>query len=430
MPQQTPTSFDIKMYGELTPYQLNPSMSKARVCVFRKYANANGSYFTDEVAQQMVENIAGCPIVGHFDVEKGDFTSHLTVNDTKAYGFVPPHDYNFAWEKRVQNDGLEHEYACFDIVLWTDRYEEAKSIINKSQSMELNPYKTFGAWEEKDGATNFVYTSTSIYGLCVLGDSVRPCFDAACFYTQNQQQISSFMEAIKAEIKNNFSYLSKENDGGNEKMPNENLDKPLEDSQLQDPTPEDTSIVDAPEQFEEEHVEVVEPSEEDNKEENTSMNFSVEEMDALLALGGEGNQELSVVIEKFNANVTEIANLTTQIADLQAKVEEFTAADYPAQIEKLTTQLSNYQSKEAELISVQKDELIASYSDSVDSDLLDEVKSNKDNYSLDEIEGKLAVHFARAMRKNTNKVPTDTATDEDPTLAVLNRHLKNKRGNK
>lgn len=430
MPQQTPTSFDIKIYGELTPYQLNSSMSKARVSVFRKYANANGSYFTDQVADNMIKNIAGIPIVGCYDRQNKDFTSHLTVEDTKAYGFVPPENYNFAWEKRVENDGKEYEYACFDIVLWTDRYEEAKEIINKGQSMELNPYKTFGTWEEKDGAINFVYTSTAIYGLCVLGDSVRPCFDAACFYTQNQQQISSFMEAIKAEIKHNFSYASKENDGGNEDMENENLNIPQEDSQLQEPTEVETPVEEetVEESAEQEQVEVqeevTEPESAENfseestdveeKEENTSINFTQEEMDKAVA----------------DAVAQVKANYESQIEALNAKISEFEAANYPAQIEELTTKLQNYQSKEAELISVQKDELIASYSNSVDSDLLDDIKSNKDNYSLDEIEAKLAVNFARSMRQNTNKVPTDTMIDEDSTLSVLNRHLQNKRGNK
>lgn len=413
MPQQTPISFDIKIYGELTPYELNPGMSKARVSVFRKYANANGSYFTDDVANKMVENIAGVPIVGHYDANLGDFTSHMTVEDTKAYGFVPPDNHNFAWEKRIENDGKQYEYACFDILLWTDRYEQAKQIVNKSQSMELNPYRTFGNWEEKDGATNFVYTSTSIYGLCVLGDSVRPCFDAACFYTQNQQQISSFMEAIKAEIKNSFSYVSKENDGGTEDMPNENIDMPQEDSQLQEPT---TVVEEASENFEahEEPEQEPAPAVEDNKEENTSMNFSQEEMD-------------KAIEDAVAAVKTEYEQ---QIQDLNSKIAEFESADYPAQIADLKSQLENYQSKEAEHISAQKDELIASYSDSVDSDLLDEIKSNKDNYSLNEIESKLAINFARAMRVNKNKVSTDMMIEENSTLALLNRHVQNKRGNK
>lgn len=413
MPQQTPISFDIKIYGELTPYELNPGMSKARVSVFRKYANANGSYFTDDVANKMVENIAGVPIVGHYDANLGDFTSHMTVEDTKAYGFVPPDNHNFAWEKRIENDGKQYEYACFDILLWTDRYEQAKQIVNKSQSMELNPYRTFGNWEEKDGAMNFVYTSTSIYGLCVLGDSVRPCFDAACFYTQNQQQISSFMEAIKAEIKNNFSYVSKENDGGTEDMPNENIDMPQEDSQLQEPA---AVVEEASENFEahEEPEQEPAPTVEDNKEENTSMNFSQEEMDKAI------EDAVAVVKTEYEQ----------QIQDLNSKIAEFESADYPAQIADLKSQLENYQSKEAEHISAQKDELIASYSDSVDSDLLDEIKSNKDNYSLNEIESKLAINFARAMRVNKNKVSTDMMIEENSTLALLNRHVQNKRGNK
>ena len=42
------------------------------------------------------------------------------------------------------------EYACFDVLLWTGRYGEAKLIPGKPQSMELNRDTIQGEWKTFD----------------------------------------------------------------------------------------------------------------------------------------------------------------------------------------------------------------------------------------------------------------------------------------
>lgn len=43
-----------------------------------------------------------------------------------------PENPNFAWEKHLDEDGIEREYACVDVLLFTALYKEANDIINKS----------------------------------------------------------------------------------------------------------------------------------------------------------------------------------------------------------------------------------------------------------------------------------------------------------
>ena len=90
--KQIPLSFEIQLYGELTPYELNPSMSKCRMASFRKYGNANGSYFTDQVSEAMVQNVPGSPIVGKFDIDKDDFTSMTAATLSALTILSSPYD--------------------------------------------------------------------------------------------------------------------------------------------------------------------------------------------------------------------------------------------------------------------------------------------------------------------------------------------------
>ena len=440
--KQAPVSFEIKLYGELTPYELNPSMSKCRVSTFRKYGNDNGSYFTDELSEIMIQNAPGSPVIGKFDVDKDDFTSHLTIQDTKAYGFIPPEKPNFAWEKRVEQDGREYDYACFDVVLWTDRYEEAKRIPFKGESMELNPSSIQGEWKDIDGEYYFVYSSANIYGICVLGDTVTPCFDAACFYDKNS--IQNYMDTLREEIKNNFALMVKpkekiENQGGKEEM-DYKINLPQVDNfqllfEALKPDVDENSnrnfanaIYDIQNEFALYH------SYSDGK--NYQVNYSINDGVVALEEAKEVALFMNIVDENevnayndimgeehsFASIQSHIADLNNTISEQQTTIDNFNANDYPTKIAELEQRISAYEAAENKAISEQKDALIESYSEDVDGEVLDDVKTNKDNYSLADIENKLAVNFARKQRANNGGKVPHVNEDEDPVLAVLNKY--------
>lgn len=437
---QIPTSFDVKIYGELTPYELNPNMSKARVSVFRKYENLNGSYFTDEVADKMIHTIPGMPVIGRYDEESQDFTQHFTPKDTKAYGFIPPDNYNFAWESRTESDGREYEYACFDVVLWTSRYAEASQIINKSQSMELDPKSVTGEWQVQNGNAVFVYSDASVYGICVLGDNVRPCFDGACFFEQSEQ-LDTYIAAIREEIKNNFSFMvEEENAGGKDQMQFEmNLPEGLYSAvffHLNRANEETGSVEVKNTIFSIDNGTVMYYNLEDNKlysmqyEDTTSTNEAGEEVSERVyhepvefaaVIGCTSEQKADV--EAMFAAETTYAAMNEKIAALENdKATE--AENFSAQITTLQNKINEYEARDAAALEVKKDELIDSYASMVDEDVLASVKENKANFSLEQIEGKLAVNFARKAQTGHDRVPTPQPQPEDPMLALLNKHLK------
>lgn len=460
MANQIPVSFDIQITDKLVPYELNPNMSKTRVSVFRKYGNANGSYFTDEVADKMVEELPGSPIIGRFVAEDKDFSSHLTVNDTRAYGFVPPENAHFAWEKRTEADGKEYEYACFDAVLWTSRYDEAKIIPSKGQSMELNPRTITGDWREVDGETYYVYDTCSVYGLCVLGDNVRPCFDEACFYEaqDGKNNIETILSHMKEEIQNNFSQLVAENEGGMEEMgykvnlPQDNKIQALFDAVNKNVDENGERIVDyALINVTDDHIEFggivggnyksVNYSLDENTVvlgKETEMNVVLfdeedkEAFNAFAAIGGE-NHSIVSALAKYNEISAANEQLTADLAAANTRIDEFTASDYPSQIQALNDKIASYEAriaeyeaKENEAIAAQKDTVIEEYSELVDAEILEEVRENKDAFSLEQIESKLAINFARKNKPSHHRVPSLEEDESNPTLKILNEYKKKK----
>ena len=172
-------SFQITIYGNLTPF--NDVISKARCRIFYKYGNRNGTYITDEFAEQLLSTIYYSPVKGIYDGL--DYEDHgESRQEGKIYGVVPE-NCNMQWEQHLDEDGVTREYACVDVLLFTGLYKEASEIVNKSQSMELYGPSIEGEYQEIDGQKYFVFKKASFLGLQVLGNNVEPCFEGAAFFT-------------------------------------------------------------------------------------------------------------------------------------------------------------------------------------------------------------------------------------------------------
>ncbi len=187
--KQTPTNFIATVFGELIPLK-NSGYSRARLKIFYPGANRNGSYIEKSVGEQMISTLPGTPVVGFYDVGTDDYLDHMTPQHTKAYGFVPTDSMNFQWELMLDPDGVYRTYACADLILWTARYPEAKKIVGKSHSMELNPKTISGEFKVIDGEEYFNINHAEFFGLCVLGDNVEPCFEGSSFYSLKDKQVA------------------------------------------------------------------------------------------------------------------------------------------------------------------------------------------------------------------------------------------------
>lgn len=204
----------------ITP--LNPLISKCqiKVCYVGDEPNRNRSIITKEVARQMANSLPGCPIVGFYNEEKGDFEEHNRIIDisngkfeikdtTRPYGFV---DLNAkVWFQKFLDDGMiEHEYMMTEGWLWTGQYPECRRILSKgnNQSMELDEETINAHWsKDNNGEPQFFIINEAIISkLCTLGEENEPCFEGAnigapviqfAFADGFKEQVFSMMNELK-----------------------------------------------------------------------------------------------------------------------------------------------------------------------------------------------------------------------------------------
>lgn len=194
MEKKIPTTFVGEIVEGLT--QVSPEISKARLRIFYKGFNCNQGYITDEFAEKLLSSLPYTPVVGIFNDLVKDFGGHnQDRNVAKIYGVVPQ-DPHFAWEDHLDSDGVMRTYACTDVYLFTGRYDAAKLIPGKQQSMELDTKTIRGDWQviNEYGQEGFVYTDAQFIGLSVLGDDKTPCFEGSAFY-ELVSQFNDFMAA-------------------------------------------------------------------------------------------------------------------------------------------------------------------------------------------------------------------------------------------
>ncbi len=180
--KDTLSKFSVVVYGDVQQY--NQVLSQARCRIFYKGKNRNGTYITDEFAENLISTLPYVPVKGIYDSMAGDYTDHGRERyEGRIYGIVPENP-NFAWETHLDEDGVQREYACVDVLLFTGIYQkEALEIVGKQQSMELFRDSIDGEFKYIDGQKYFVYTKGSFLGLQALGDNVEPCFEGAAFYS-------------------------------------------------------------------------------------------------------------------------------------------------------------------------------------------------------------------------------------------------------
>ena len=214
----------------ITP--LNPLISKCqiKVCYVGDEPNRNRSVITKEVAKQMANSLPGCPIVGFYNEEKGDFEEHNRIIDisngkfeikdtTRPYGFV---DLGAkVWFQKFLDDGMnEREYMMTEGWLWTGQYPECQRILKNgnNQSMELDE-DTINAHWSKDGNGEpkfFIINEAIISKLCTLGESNEPCFEGASIGTPVIQ--FAFADGFKEQVFSMMNELKELLNKGGEKV--------------------------------------------------------------------------------------------------------------------------------------------------------------------------------------------------------------------
>lgn len=207
--KKIPNIFTLTFFED-SQQKISDTITKGRVSIFYKGLNRNGTYISDSFADKLIQTLPYTPVKGiySYSEENPDYKGHKRDESDKKeeriYGIVPDKSiYNFAWEKKLDEDGVEREYACVDVYIYTAIYEEGEKIIGKSQSMEIYEESIKGEWIENEADfPYFKFTDGSFLSLQVLGDKVKPCFQSAQFYSQdNEENIRAFFESINSLLK-------------------------------------------------------------------------------------------------------------------------------------------------------------------------------------------------------------------------------------
>lgn len=176
--------------------KLNPQFSLCDVLVCYHGDNRNMTSLPKKVIEENLYSIYGIPIVGEWiykldGTDEKSWGSHggrIILDDkgihfeqtTKPFGFVSKEAAdNASWITITEKDGhTKNEYLKLSgCILWTDRYEESKAILddNYGQSMEIEFKKGYYRDDHYYEAEEFIFSA-----LCILGTDVEPCFESAC----------------------------------------------------------------------------------------------------------------------------------------------------------------------------------------------------------------------------------------------------------
>ncbi len=427
MDRKIPFVFDtVEIYKPLSRTN-DPNIGHTRVRAFYKYANKNGSYITDEIALYLIETAAAKPVVGFYNHMTKDFEGHSIPELAKAYGYVPENT-GFAWENHLDKDGVVREYACFDVVLWVDYWDEATQIFNKAQSMELDRDSIEGDWQQIGDEYYFVYTKAKMKGFCVLGNNKEPCFEGSSFFEAVESSFEKF-SMLLMELQRKAEKAQIINKGGKKTMnfkikglSNENYVRIF--NKLNPNFTEEASF---------EVVEVIYDIDdnfvfsfncETKKQHKHSYSISedgevtveqVEEFgyDADLNKNFEDTKaSFDTLTVTHDALVAEYATLQDTYNTLNGQFEQSKGEvdGLKAQLTAANAQIDTYskEAKAAELL--RKNSLIKTYEKVLDKEEIAQFNKTVEDFSYDELEAKLAIVFSRNTMKDMeggegNKIP-------------------------
>lgn len=398
---------------------LNPLISKCqiKVCWVGDEPNRNGSVITKETALKMANSLPGSPIVGYYNEGDGDFEEHNRIIDisngkwevkdtTRPYGFV---DLNAqVWFQDYLDDDKIHTYLVTEGYIWTGQYPEANRILvnGNNQSMELDEDSLNAHWaiDDNTGMEFFIINDAVISKLCILGEDVEPCFEGA--------NITKF--SLDDEFNKKIYALMKEVrklKGGSLNVEDLKDKTPVEDEELTEPEVEETEVVEdeAPEanpEVEDSEVEAEESAVEDSAvadepAEEPANEFAAAEEEKIPE---ENDKNVEFSLDDFHNLQENYSTLETRYNELQDK--------YSA-LETSYNELVEFKNgKERE----EKQAMIDSFSMLSDADK-EEVQTNIDKYSVEQIEEKLAVI---CVRNKLDMSGADRAAEVDTTFNLNN----------
>lgn len=217
--------------------------TKVKIYLMHTGLNANGSIFNKDVVDKAIPTLGYIPILGFIEKNsKGedDFSNHryILVKDQNglhrkyvgsAYGVIMSNEDNNAhYENRMCDDGIERTFVVVEGLMWN--FLKGAEIMNrdiiKDHSMELfdDGEDSYEGYEDDDG--NFVFTSFSFRGACILGNDTK--YQAAMTGSTIEVQftISDFVKEIQSELNDTYTaftqFMKKESKKNDNKSKSQN----------------------------------------------------------------------------------------------------------------------------------------------------------------------------------------------------------------
>ena len=172
-------------------------IAKCQIKVLYIGENRNDSVISKEVATKMAQTLPGCPIVGWYKEDVGDFRDHGNVikieenkikmeKKTRPFGFIPPNAkvwFQFFEDTDEFGNITLREYLVTEGYLWT-QFEGGDLPIEdggRPQSMELDEETLQGRWtiDVKRDKEFFIINDAELKSLCILGKDVEPCYEGS-----------------------------------------------------------------------------------------------------------------------------------------------------------------------------------------------------------------------------------------------------------
>ena len=409
---QSIATIDSPEFINLQPLDINPLMSRCEIKVLYLGENRNHSYITKEVASDMAKTLRGAPIVGYYKEDKEDFADHgerVIFDDegvkfeclTKPYGFVDPN--SEVWFQKFEDtddfgNTTTREYLMATGFLWTEQYEECKSVLEKgkNQSMELDEKTLDGHWStnSKTGMDFFIINDAIFSKLCILGDDVEPCFEGARVTAPEvSTSFSKVDDTFKKTLYTMMQELKFALEGGQSNMDLDNKEEVVDNEVLDNDTTEETTDT------QETKVEENDKTEQSTSTEN-QQSIEAQSNESSFAKNEDDNKEDSSDNDSEDTEKDNEENDKTKNA-CGGKEDEKTKHSLETELEELQNKYSKLEEDYNALVEFKnqienekKDALINSFYMLTDEDKADVIE-NKAKYSLDDIEAKLSVICVR-----------------------------------
>lgn len=160
---------------------------RVRICFADEKSTGDNRVITQSALESLIKSLPTIPVVGSFDENKNDFTTHQKINKRK-YGYVPEEP-NVSYEAHDN-----HLYLSSDVILTS----MSEQIIGNPQSLEIDEDTVKGHWDIVNGKAYFFFTYAEFSALCVLGKDVTPAFEGAEFYPEGGSEFNMNKNKFKA----------------------------------------------------------------------------------------------------------------------------------------------------------------------------------------------------------------------------------------